>query len=276
MNIGTSKARAALLGVPIALASVFSASSASAAVVPITAGITGGSCAVGNTADTSFQFGSINTAGSLAAILNAGNSGSCYNDDKLYTFNFANLANTPIGDDKYSFNTDDVFDILESGSVHTLRVRPLSEIFTPANPAGKDTGTYELNYSVQLLNPPSPLVFDAYATNEDGSALVGTAVSSTRTLTEGVFGTVCDTTQGSCGANPQGKTIPNDNTLLFNFTSSLVVAGPYLGAGTGAVQFSDTVRQKSPLSTVPGPLPILGVSAAFAYTRKLRNRIQQS
>lgn len=50
-----------------------------------------------------------------------------------------------------------------------------------------------------------------------------------------------------------------------SFTSILVVTGDPV------TQFQDTVTQKS---SVPGPLPILGASMAFGFSRKLRRRIK--
>ena len=59
-------------------------------------------------------------------------------------------------------------------------------------------------------------------------------------------------------------------TLTFPLGSSGVATAPgWLG---GNVSFASTTSTTS--TSVPGPLPLLGVAAAFAYSRKLRKRIK--
>jgi hypothetical protein len=59
--------------------------------------------------------------------------------------------------------------------------------------------------------------------------------------------------------------------------SAFDVYGRWQGAATGALSSpvaSPVVRPCQPVpAAVPGPLPLAGVAAAFAYSRKLRQRI---
>lgn len=56
-------------------------------------------------------------------------------------------------------------------------------------------------------------------------------------------------------------------------TSEFVYAIPENGQSDTAPMYVDEVYPI--INTVPGPLPILGVGASFAFTRRLRRRIRQ-
>ncbi len=56
-------------------------------------------------------------------------------------------------------------------------------------------------------------------------------------------------------------------------TSEFIYAIPKKGHSDDAKMYLDEVYPI--INTVPGPLPILGVGASFAFTRRLRRRIRQ-
>jgi hypothetical protein len=76
------------------------------------------------------------------------------------------------------------------------------------------------------------------------------------------------------------------SVILTPKTSSEMMGGQFLvnNAGTNFVNYIDddgisrTYNSVGPLPPceVPGPLPLLGVGAAFGYSRKLRGRIKSS
>jgi hypothetical protein len=59
------------------------------------------------------------------------------------------------------------------------------------------------------------------------------------------------------------------NTLAFNAGFTFDSTGTVSVTQTPITEFVDP-------ASVPGPLPLFGVGAAFAYSRKLRNRIKTS
>lgn len=261
------------IGLPILLGTAFSASSAQAAEVIINSA----TCGVGNTADSTFTFGDAQVIGTLANILSTGSSGVCFNDDKKYIFNSANLANqngTP--DQPFAFFKTDQFEIKQQGLAHIFTVDPIGEVFTPADLAGINTGTYQLTYDVVLLNPPSNLEFSSYATDLSASPIAGTAISAVKTLTESTYSAVCQSANGgSCGILPDFKEVPA-GVLKLSFDSKLVVSGAYVNDSTGVTFFDDIVRQRPPSSSVPGPLPIMGALSAFGFARKIRKRCKMA
>jgi hypothetical protein len=52
------------------------------------------------------------------------------------------------------------------------------------------------------------------------------------------------------------------------------LAGPSIVYASGSEQI--ILRDATPTTPTPGPVPLLGAAAAFGYSRKLRNRIQKS
>ena len=56
-------------------------------------------------------------------------------------------------------------------------------------------------------------------------------------------------------------------------TSEFIYAIPEKDQSNTALMYLDEVYPI--INTVPGPLPILGVGASFAFTRRLRRRIRQ-
>ena len=61
-------------------------------------------------------------------------------------------------------------------------------------------------------------------------------------------------------------------------TMAFVAGVTFDSTGTASVTQTPIVQFVDPGSgdSVPGPLPLLGFGAAFAYSRKLRNRIKTS
>ena len=79
--------------------------------------------------------------------------------------------------------------------------------------------------------------------------------------------TLQDSFTGSNGSNPVAALTAAGNGIYYGTT--------YSGGSnnTGSIfKFDSGVRDTNP---VPGPLPLLGATAAFGWSRKLRRRIQQ-
>jgi hypothetical protein len=52
------------------------------------------------------------------------------------------------------------------------------------------------------------------------------------------------------------------------------LSGPSIVYASGSEQI--ILRDATPTTPTPGPVPLLGAAAAFGFSRKLRNRIQKS
>jgi hypothetical protein len=167
----------------------------------------------------------------------------------------------------------------------------------PANALGSLTGAGSVTNSfVAGVDPTSP-----------GSTFTVNFGSFTPTIADGVFAGTTGSTptigsfevlSGSSAkltstlnfALDSGKTVSFAENTLFNyfksgstfFSATSTTSGTVLGEAESFAFMSyqdfgvPGTRTYSMTAAVPGPLPILGAAAAFGYSRKLRNRINQS
>ena len=188
--------------------------------------------------------------GGIAAYLALGSTG-CTSGDKIYSdFSFT------------GFNTGTTnLSITDSGPQHTFSASGL-------NFGASTTASYSYTVAIAPGNPnASFLGYRTGATTSD----VFTPLASTKTLT----------------GTPNGDT----STAINETSGNVVFYSPTIGGPvtfTGAINvtsgrmgvFTDSLVQQintpPPPSSVPGPLPILGVAAAFGYSRRLRKRVSTS
>ena len=97
----------------------------------------------------------------------------------------------------------------------------------------------------------------------------------------GVLGTIVAKSELSNRFNTltSNNGVPDPNTgdfaSLNGLYNSLSVTDTYSVLGTGALtSFTNTYRQS--LSAVPGPLPLAGVLAALAWSRRMRRRVKSA
>jgi hypothetical protein len=168
----------------------------------------------------------------------------CFIGDKVYSgFSFSGISQGG-------------FNFTISGADHTFSGSGLN--FTGSN--------FSYSYTISLFNPPVGQEFFKYNTNAAGSG-AGSALAFSKSLTTPLptTSTATELLPGNIVTFPAGTVSP------LTFTSNLSRTGGKIDTIT------DTLSQKigEPLSTVPGPLPILGAGAAFGFSRRLRNRIKQ-
>jgi hypothetical protein len=125
--------------------------------------------------------------------------------------------------------------------------------------------TITLAYMVDVISP-STNMFERYSGG----------VTSPDPLTE--FDFSLSSTPAGMPNNPVSVSDPNSTTTSSKymgsvtsaaFTNTLVTSG-----GAGATQFTNLLVQKAPVTQTPSPLPILGASLGFGFSRRLRNRIK--
>jgi hypothetical protein len=129
-----------------------------------------------------------------------------------------------------------------------------------------DIPTASFSYTATLL---SGLTFNQAQANLTGSTLGGGSYSTT--LAAAQLPT-SPTSNGGPGAfqnfNPGFATQNFTQTFNFDFA-----ANPDSLTQVGG---SFTAKAPTPPSSVPGPVPLLGATAAFAFSRKLRSRIRSA
>jgi hypothetical protein len=209
---------------------------------PASAALTG--CAQG---DTSGQF--------LYSDISSNPGFTCYVGDKLYS-NFSNFS---------GLAANDTFSLFQGGpndSIHSLSVQGGSNggYFTP--------GTYGFDYKVTVWqgNQAIQNYSTGATTNIPGVTwqkdLISTGTPNSATATN-----------NSLGGTSQFSTF-NPPLTAADFTTQLTV-----GAGVGVTQWTDALVQtpnNPPSASVPAPLPLLGASAAFGLSRRLRRRVRQA
>ncbi len=167
----------------------------------------------------------------------------CFIGDKVYSdFSFSGLSQGG-------------FNFTKSGADHTFSGSGLN--FTGSS--------FTYSYKVSLYNPPVGQEFFKYNTNAAGSA-TESALQFDKSLTAAGF-TPSVTDQSNPGTI---VTLPAGTISPLMFTSNLTRTGGKIDTITDSLtqKLDDTVA-------VPGPLPVLGAGAAFAFSRRLRNRIKQ-
>ena len=192
--------------------------------------------------DTSGFAGS--SAYMITNLIDLGSTG-CSIGDKTYSdFSFFGLATG-------------LFGFTKSGADHTFSGSSLN--FTGSS--------FEYSYKVTLFNPPAGQEFLAYNTNAAGSS-AGSALAFAKFLNEGSGNGPSVADQDNPG---NIVTLPAGTITPLIFTSTLTRTGGKIDTITDSL----TQKLDGP-AAVPGPLPVLGAGAAFAFSRRLRNRIKQS
>ena len=136
--------------------------------------------------------------------------------------------------------------------------------FNPSLPP-PNTGSY--SYDLEIIEPwkSQGWTFDTVELDVDSS---GTGQKVQKEVKDAV-GLTIDTLESMDGV-PEGP-MPISETFI-NVTDSWD-----LNPNTGTVMsISNTYTQTNQTQVVPGPLPILGIGAAFGFSRKLRKRIKGS
>ena len=124
---------------------------------------------------------------------------------------------------------------------------------------------YALNYTI---TPPSGLQLTSYRSalsSANSNADQGTFNISSLTL-----GTVAKATFGPNLASQGAQTFNIPPLSSDTYSAILNVTGGTIASVTGSVSNDPT---PPPSSGVPGPLPLLGLGAAFGFSRRLRRRI---
>jgi hypothetical protein len=216
-------------------------------------------------ATTSFSLGmGVFSAPAPAAVTGCGQGGvsgqflysditagfQCYIGDKLYS-----------GFDKFSgMSSNDVFTLFQGG--------PKNEIYSISVQGGSNggyftPGTYGFDYKVSVWQGSQTIqTYSTGATTNVGGVTWQKDLISTGSPTNA---TATNLTPG--GTSDSSTFSPTVTTA--DFTTKLTVSG-----GTGVTQWTDALIQTTTPSgnSVPAPLPLLGASAAFAYSRRLRQR----
>ena len=207
---------------------------------PASAALTG--CQQG---DTSGQF--------LYSDITAGF--TCYVGDKLYT-DFSNFS---------GMSANDTFSLFQGGpknEIHSLSVQGGSNggYFTP--------GTYGFDYKVTVWQ---------------GSQAIKNYSTGATTNVPGVDWQKDLISTGTPNSATATNTTPGGTSQFSTFTPLLTSADftthLTVNAGTGVTQWTDALIQTDnnpPSATVPAPLPLLGASAAFGLSRRLRRRVRQA
>jgi hypothetical protein len=206
---------------------------------PASAALTG--CAQG---DTSGQF--------LYSDISSNPGFTCYIGDKVYS-DFANFN---------GMSASDTFSLFQGGAnsqIHSLSVQAGSTggYFTP--------GSYGFNYKVTVWQGSQAI--QKYST---GATTNVPDVSWTKNLYS--TGAPDPATVSSPFAT-SGSSVFNPLVKSADFTTELIV-----NSGDGVTQFTDALVQTENTpgtATAPAPLPLLGASAAFGLSRRLRRRVRQ-
>jgi len=201
----------------------------------------------------------------IAPILAAGSAQAASGSCSLSTLGDCNITLDNVQYSNFSFTNitpvaGDVFNLAGfpsgAGTV-SLSFSPDRLVDIPTVP------TASFSYTATLL---SGLTFNRAQANLTGSTLGGGSYSTT--LSAAQLPTP-PTSSGGAGAfeNFNSGFVSQTFTQSFNFDFS---ANPDSLTSVGG---SFTANAPAP-ATVPGPVPLLGATAAFAFSRKLRSRIR--
>ena len=189
----------------------------------------------------------IDGAGNLESMNGALGADGCFIGDKVYSdFLFTGI-------------TSGIYTFTQSGANHTFSGTGLN--FTGSS--------FSYRYKVSLFNPVAGQEFVKYNTDAAGSAGAPVFTKSLQTGVNPAMGPVTGpSTADENGAGAEvlfnsGETGPVYFSSTLNLTANKID------------QITDSLDQKFEGTTsVPGPLPLLGVGAAFGLSRRLRNRIK--
>ena len=205
------------------------------ALSPANAAVQG--CMVGDTSGL-FSYSDLVSAGTLV----------CRVGDKKYTFN----------KDDYNGAANDMFSLSQSG------VGNLNHILNVQSASSFLNTTITLAYMVDVISP-STNMFERYSAGV-------TSPDPATTFTLSLASTPAGMTNPVSVSDPNSTTTSSmymGSVTSAAFTNTLVTSG-----GAGATQFTNLLVQKAPVTQTPSPLPILGASLGFGFSRRLRNRIK--
>jgi hypothetical protein len=182
----------------------------------------------------------------LTTLSSAAN--GCFIGDKLY----------------YDFS----FTGITTGNYNFTNTIPLEHIFSGAG-LGFGGSSFSYSYKVALYNPAPGTVFHGYRTaaaaSGGGSSIYSKTLTSTSPVSAPTSSVATQAGDGLQAIFPSGTISP----ITFESTVTRT------SGGTVDV-ITDSIEQKQNTPAVPGPLPIFGAGAAFAFSRRLRNRIKQA
>lgn len=157
---------------------------------------------------------------------------------------------------------------LSAGSFN-LTIEPGNQFSLQGSSLGLTPGSYTYSYNVAVV-APSPDTLFAYQAQIGTSNLgVNNATSTLAVPNAPDSPSVSNIVAGS--VTPLDPAFFSANQTTTTFTGNINVVD-------GTVDtFTNRLAQQTPSSTpAPGPMPILGATAAFGFSRKLRNRIKAS
>ncbi len=160
-------------------------------------------------------------------------------------------------------------------SINTTPSPPAPYVLPTFDPGFVDgvDGTYSITLNPSNFYDPSTYaslvntLFDSHGSFTTGSATL-TLTHNAQAKQIDYFGTVTNTTVPNCPPGSTGCgliTGTSDFSFVVN-EGNVSIVNRMVGYGVASVTENE----------VPGPLPILGVGAAFGYSRKLRKRIKSS
>jgi hypothetical protein len=202
-----------------------------------------GVCTTGNgTSTASFSLSLIDSDPAL----------TCNVGDKIYS----NFSYTGFVSSDPAQNTVNMSESGVGGLQHTIGMM---------NTSGWTSASNTFNYTITIITGGG-FSLDQWAAT-GSSSILGSGFTSTVTATN-----------SAPSPNPNGAvnaftTVGSPSTFTAGTTSS-AFTNTFNVTSQGFTSFDNTVNQKAPTSSVPGPLPILGAGAAFGFSRKLRSRIK--
>jgi hypothetical protein len=170
-----------------------------------------------------------------------------------------------IGDKVYS---DFSFTGISTGNFAFTNTIPLEHIFSGSG-LGFAGSSFSYSYKVALYNPAPGTVFYGYRTGASASGGAGSVYSKTLQSTSPVSTPISSVSTN--GADGVQAMFSSGTISPITFESTVTRTS----GGTVDV-ITDSIEQKQNPPAVPGPLPIFGAGAAFAFSRRLRNRIKQA
>ena len=170
-----------------------------------------------------------------------------------------------IGDKVYY---DFSFTGISTGNFGFTNAMPLQHVFSGSSLGFAGT-SFSYSYKIALYNPAPGAVFYGYRTAAGASGGGGSVYTKTLTSTSPVS-TPTSSVSTQDGDGDQ-SVFPSGTISPITFESTVTRT-----SGGSVDVITDSVEQMENPPAVPGPLPIFGAGAAFAFSRRLRNRIKQA
>jgi hypothetical protein len=194
-------------------------------------------------------------AGSCAAGLSVG--------DKLANaFSFLGDFN-PTADDELKFSFDPTTGVYQL----QLEANPDRSLSFGASAAT------DFFYTISIINPglAAGNTFAVAQSNITGSTIAFPPANSGSYTTTITSSSLTGPITAASGSNPSGFVAFKPGVTSASFKQSFSATGVASVSSLGI-----SFLQQTPPSEVPGPLPLLGAGAAFAFSRKMRRRIRQT